>query len=153
MRTAGRAEATATAIGAERVGLRLSPGANIWQIEEENFPELYEALLRTLAPLGLAYVHMTATTDERILSRLRQIWTGTFMVNPSNLMENAATDKATGVHWLNKGAELISYGRAFLANPDLVERLRDNLLLTEADSSTFYQGGDKGYLDYTNYKR
>jgi N-ethylmaleimide reductase len=146
------AEATAAVIGAERVGLRLSPGANIWQIEEENVPELYETLLRNLEPLGLAYVHMTATADETLLSRLRQIWTGTFIVNPSNLMETAATDKATGVHWLSKGADLISYGRAFLANPDLVERLRDDLPLNAADANTFYQGGDQGYLNYTNYQ-
>jgi N-ethylmaleimide reductase len=146
------AEATAAVIGAERVGLRLSPGANIWQIHEENVPELYEALLRSLEPLGLAYVHMTATTDETLLSRLRQSWSGTFMVNPSNLMETAATDKATGAHWLEKGADLISYGRAFLANPDLVERLRTDLPLNAADPTTFYQGGDQGYLNYTGFQ-
>ena len=147
------ARGAAEAIGAERVGLRLSPGAHIWDIEEQDVPELYAALLAELAPLGLAYIHLTATADEALLLSLRQRWPGTLIVNPSNLMETSATDKAAGERWLSWGADLISFGRAYLANPDLVERLRSDLPLTPADPETFYGGGDQGYLNYTSYQR
>lgn len=145
------AEATAAAIGPERVGLRLSPGAHIWNIEEDDVQALYTALLRELAPLGLAYLHATAVADEALLLTVRQEWPGTLVVNPSNLMETPATDRARGEHWLARGADLISYGRAYLGNPDLVERLRADLPLTPADPATFYGGDDQGYLSYTSF--
>ncbi|WP_067861150.1 hypothetical protein [Nocardia shimofusensis] len=55
-------------------------------------------------------------------------------------------------HWLELGADLISFGRAFIANPDLVERLRADLPLAEADEATYYAGGDIGYLTYNAYQ-
>ncbi|THF68520.1 alkene reductase [Deinococcus sp. Arct2-2] len=147
-------QAVAAAIGADRLGLRLSPGAHIWEIEEEHVSELYTALLSELAPLGLAYVHLTATANDDLLLTLRRVWPGTLIVNPSNLMDPGATatDRATGDHWLAQGADLIAFGRAYLANPDLVERLRANLPLTPADSETYYAGGDQGYLNYTSHQ-
>jgi N-ethylmaleimide reductase len=145
-------QAVCSAIGADRVGLRLSPGAHIWEIVEQDVPELYAALLCALAPLGLAYVHLTAIAADHLLLELRQVWPGVLIVNPSNLMETSATDKAAGEDWLRRGADLISYGRAYLANPDLVERLRTGLALSPADPDTFYSGGDQGYLDYTSYQ-
>ncbi|MBK1783591.1 hypothetical protein [Prauserella cavernicola] len=51
-------------------------------------------------------------------------------------------------HWLGLGAELISFGRAFISNPDLVERLRTALPIAPADETTYYQGGDAGYFTY-----
>lgn len=145
------AEAVSAAIGAHRVGLRLSPGSQIWNIEEQDVNKLYGRLLDSLAPLGLAYVHLTAVADEGLLSALRGRWPGTLMVNPSNLMETPATDQAAGERWLGQGADLISFGRAYLANPDLVERLRNRLPLTPADPDTFYGGNDQGYLTATSY--
>lgn len=145
------AQATAAAIGADKVGLRISPGAHIWDIEEEDVPKLYDALLRALAPLTLAYVHTTSTADEALLLGIRESWRGTLVVNPSNLMETAATSKAAGEDWLSKGADLISYGRSYIANPDLVERLRADLPLHPADPNLFYGGGDQGYISYTSY--
>lgn len=146
------AQATAAAIGADKVGIRLSPGAHIWEIEEHDVPELYDALLQALAPLDLAYVHLEATTDEAVLLGLRKTWPGTFMVNPSNPLALTAADKAAGEYWLSKGADLISYGRAYIANPDLVERFRAGLPLQSADPNTFYGGGSQGYLSYTSYQ-
>ncbi|MFI2705919.1 alkene reductase, partial [Nocardioides sp. CER28] len=55
-------------------------------------------------------------------------------------------------HWLGLGADLISFGRAYLANPDLVERLRLGLPLNAADPATFYGGDETGYLDYGTYR-
>lgn len=98
-------------------------------------------LLQALAPLGLAYVHLEATADEAVLLGLRKTWPGTFMVNPSNPLALTAADKTAGEDWLSKGADLISYGRAYIANPDLVKRLRADLPRQAADPNTFYGGG------------
>ncbi|GAA0930513.1 alkene reductase [Pseudonocardia zijingensis] len=144
--------ATADAIGAGRVGIRLSPGAGIWDAVETDVPALYAALLAELAPLGLAYVHLEATTDEDVLVGLRRAWPGPLVVNPSDPRGPDPADRKAGDHWLDLGADLISFGRAFLANPDLVERLRADLPLAEADPDTYYQGGDTGYLTYPAYR-
>lgn len=152
-------EATVDAVGADRVGIRLSPGAGIWDAHEEHVPELYGALLAELDRLGLAYVHLEATTDEDTLVALRRQWTGTLMVNPSSWTQRngdpygpTPTNRESADHWLGLGADLISFGRAFIANPDLVERLRLGLPLAEADPATFYGGGELGYLDHPTYR-
>jgi N-ethylmaleimide reductase len=152
-------EATAEAIGAHRTGIRLSPAAGLWDTVEEDVPELYGALLTELNRLDLAYVHLEATTDEATMLGLRRRWDGTFMVNPSSWLQRGAapygpepTNRSSADHWLGLGADLISFGRAFIANPDLVERLRIGLPLAEADPATFYGGGDTGYLDYAAYR-
>ncbi|MEU6414578.1 alkene reductase [Microbispora sp. NPDC046933] len=144
--------ATVEAVGGPRTGIRLSPGAGIWGAEETDVPELYGALLAELAPLDLAYVHLEATTDEDVLVELRKAWPGTLIVNPVFPMGARQTDKAAADHWLGLGANLISFGRAFIANPDLVERLRQGLPIAPHDQSTWYQGGDAGYLTYPAYR-
>ncbi|WP_017591478.1 alkene reductase [Nocardiopsis potens] len=146
------ASAAADAIGGARVGIRLSPGAGIWDAIDEDVPELYGALLAELAPLGLAYVHLEATAEEEVLLGLRRAWPGTLIVNPAVPGGPAPADRKAADHWLDLGADLISFGRAFLANPDLVERLRADLPLDPHDEATFYTGGEKGYLTYTSYR-
>ncbi|WP_169980234.1 alkene reductase [Microbispora sp. H10836] len=144
--------ATAEAVGGDRTGIRLSPGAGFWGAEDSDVPELYGALLAELAPLDLAYVHIEATTDEDVLVELRKAWPGTLVVNPVFPMGPRRADKAAADHWLGLGADLISFGRAFIANPDLVERLRQGLPIAPDDESTWYQGGDAGYLTYPAYR-
>ncbi|MEV4456000.1 alkene reductase [Microbispora sp. NPDC049633] len=144
--------ATVEAVGGDRTGIRLSPGAGLWGAEERDVPELYGALLAELAPLDLAYVHLEATTDEDVLVELRKAWPGTLIVNPVFPMGPRKADKAAADHWLGLGADLISFGRAFIANPDLVERLRQGLPIAPDDESTWYQGGDAGYLTYPAYR-
>ncbi|MCD5315028.1 alkene reductase [Kineosporia babensis] len=139
---------TVDAVGGHRVGIRLSPGAGIWDAVEEDVPALYTALLKELAPLGLAYVHLVASTDDETMQSLRRAWPGTLIVNPG---AGTATARLDAERWLARGADLVSFGRAFIANPDLVERLRTGLPLTTADQETFYQGGDRGYLTYPAY--
>jgi N-ethylmaleimide reductase len=144
--------ATVAAVGGARTGIRLSPGGTFWGVEETGVPELYAALLHELAGLGLAYVHLEATVDEEVLLELRRRWPGTLVVNPVVPMGPKQTGRAEADHWLGLGADLISFGRAFLANPDLVERLRTGLPLAPADEATYYQGGDAGYLTYPAYR-
>ncbi|MBY8876052.1 alkene reductase [Actinacidiphila acidipaludis] len=146
------AAATVDAVGADRTAIRLSPGGTFWGVEESDVPALYDALLGELARLDLAYVHVEATADEDVLLGLRRAWPGALVVNPVMPMGPKQTGRAEADHWLGLGADLISFGRAFLANPDLVERLRNNLPVAPADESTYYQGGDAGYLTYPTYQ-
>ncbi|MFF0308171.1 alkene reductase [Streptosporangium sp. NPDC004379] len=144
--------ATVEAVGGHRTGIRLSPGAGLWGAEDADVPALYGALLAELAPLDLAYVHLEASTDEDVLVGLRKEWPGTLIVNPVFPLGPRQTDRAAADHWLGLGADLISFGRAYIANPDLVERLRQGLPIAPHDMSTWYQGGDAGYLTYTAYR-
>jgi N-ethylmaleimide reductase len=73
-------------------------------------------------------------------------------MNPSLPMGPKQVGITEAEHWLALGAELISFGRAFIANPDLVERLRTGLPLAPVDETTYYQGGDTGYLTYPSYQ-
>ncbi|MFE9251261.1 alkene reductase [Streptomyces sp. NPDC007088] len=143
--------ATVEAVGADRTGVRLSPGGGFWGVEETEVTEVYTALLTELARLGLAYVHLEATADEAVLSRLRHVWPGTLVMNPVLPMGPKQTGREDADRWLGLGADLISFGRGFIANPDLVERLRAGLPLAPVDEATYYQGGDAGYLTYPAY--
>lgn len=144
--------ATVAAIGGARTGIRLSPGGGFWGVEETDTPELYAALLNELAGLGLAYIHLEATTDDETLLELRRAWPGTLIMNPVHPSGPAPAGPAGAARWLGLGADLISFGRAFLANPDLVERLRNALPIAPADEDTYFQGGDRGYLTYPAYR-
>ncbi|MFJ5265235.1 alkene reductase [Streptomyces sp. NPDC088387] len=144
--------ATVDAVGAARTGIRLSPGGGFWGVEEHDAAVLNTALLAELARLGIAYVHLEATSDEEVLVGLRRAWPGTLVVNPSVPMGPKPAGRAEADHWLGLGADLISFGRGFLANPDLVERLRNGHPVAPVDEATFYQGGDAGYLTYPAYQ-
>ncbi|MBE1531934.1 alkene reductase [Actinomadura algeriensis] len=145
-------EAAVDAVGADRVGIRLSPGNRIWDAIEEDVPALYGALLGALAPLGLAYVHLLATTDDDTLMGLRKAWPGTLIMNPVAPSDPVPATREQGERWLANGADLVSYGRAYIANPDLVERFRAGLPLATADRETWYTGGDDGYITYPAHR-
>ncbi|MGC0420057.1 alkene reductase [Embleya sp. AB8] len=144
--------AAVDAVGAARTGIRLSPGATFWGVAETEVPELYAALLAELARFDLAYVHLEATAAEEVLVGLRRAWPGTLIVNPALPMGPKQVDRTAADHWLGLGADLISFGRAFIANPDLVERLRTGLPIAPTDETTYYQGDDAGYLTYPAYQ-
>ncbi|GAA0648826.1 alkene reductase [Kutzneria viridogrisea] len=145
--------ATVEAVGGARTGIRLSPGANFWGVEETEVLELYTELLSELARLDLAYVHLEATTGDETLLALRHVWPGTLVMNPVYPMGAKVTGRSDADRWLELGADLISFGRAFIANPDLVERLRTDLPIAPFDEATYYQGGDAGYLTYPAYQQ
>ncbi|MCZ4604062.1 alkene reductase [Streptomyces sp. Lzd4kr] len=144
--------ATVEAIGADRTGIRLSPGGAFWGVEEADVAELYAALLTELSRLGPAYIHLEATIDEETLVALRRTWPGTLVMNPVLPMGPKQAGRTEADHWLGLGADLISFGRAFIANPDLVERLRTGLPIAPADEATYFEGGDNGYLTYSAYQ-
>ncbi|MEJ8835517.1 alkene reductase [Ramlibacter sp. AN1133] len=147
--------AVAEEVGAERVGVRLSPVTPANDIVDENPQALFDHVVRELAGLGLAYVHVIegATGGPREVEgrpfdygALRQAWRdagakGAWMVN--NGYDRRLAERA-----LEQGADLVAFGRPFISNPDLVERLRANAPLAAIDKATLYGGGAKGYTDY-----
>ncbi|MET9565128.1 alkene reductase [Streptomyces tauricus] len=144
--------ATVEAVGGARTGVRLSPGATFYGVQESDTPQLYAALLAELARLPLAYVHLVATTDEELLLGLRRAWPGLLIMNPAVPMGAKQVGRGEAEHWLGLGADLISFGRSFLANPDLVERLRTGLPIAPMNEAHYYEGGDQGYLTYPAFQ-
>jgi N-ethylmaleimide reductase len=148
--TAEVTEAVAAEIGAERVGLRVSPGNTVNGIEEGETEEIYPALVERLGGLGLAYLHLGyADADTPVFRKVRAGWPGVIVANP--VLKEISTD---AVHraseaLLAAGADLIALGRPFLANPDLVTRLRHGAPLNAMRDRYFmYVGGATGYTDY-----
>jgi N-ethylmaleimide reductase len=140
------ATAIADEIGADRTGLRISPGNPYNDIAESDTAELYPALARALSPLGLAYLHVVLAGDDALLDTLRDVWPTTLILNRSGAdLPTRAKDIANGT------ADLISVGALALANPDLVARLRSGAPLNRPDPATFYGGGAIGYTDYPTY--
>ncbi|MGW1741756.1 alkene reductase [Nocardia sp. NPDC001965] len=145
-------EAVAAAIGPERVGVRISPANPVNGIEEGDTAAIYPALVGALAPLGLAYLHIVRVdADDPLLRQLREIWPGSLIANPAQSGDTrdprALAEEATRL--LAVGADHIALGRSFLANPDLVERLRVGAPLNAIrDTHLMYVGGAEGYTDY-----
>jgi N-ethylmaleimide reductase len=144
------AKAAAVAIGGEKVGIRLSPyGANGDMKPYPEIEETYTTLLPRLASAGIQYVHVVdhssmgaPTVPEDLKRALRREWPRTFILG-------GGFDRATAEDALNEGrADLIAFGRQFLANPDLVTRLERRMPLNAPDFATFYTPGPKGYTDY-----
>ncbi|WND37195.1 alkene reductase [Streptomyces sp. BB1-1-1] len=149
--TAEVVEAVAAEIGAERVGLRVSPGNTVNGIAEGETEEIYPALTERLGGLGLAYLHLVyADPDAPVFRKIRAGWPGVLIANPV-LGEDLSTGavRRASERLLAAGADLIALGRPFLANPDLVERLRLGAPLNPVRDRYFmYVGGAAGYTDY-----
>lgn len=144
-------------IGAEKVGIRLSPhvieGNNEY---DSTILDLTYKLLEELNNRKIAYVHFSenisnySSPDEEFRQKVRKIFKGHIML-AGKLTKEKATDL------LQKGyADLFAFGQPFITNPDLVERMKNNYELAPVDyasHSTFYGGGEKGYTDYPTYKQ
>ena len=143
------ATASVAAIGRGRVGIRLSPHTMLNDLQDEEGRETFVALLRALQPLGLAYVHVIEPLPECAWSAVdvAREWHHGALIANAGFGNTWTMDEANQV--LEDGrADLISFGRRFLANPDLVERVRVGAELNEPDRRTYYGGGAEGYTDY-----
>jgi N-ethylmaleimide reductase len=136
-------EAVTGAIGADRTGLRLSPGGEAGDIKEDDAEALYGHVVPELNRFGLAYLHIGTFDQKRNWHPvLRPLFEGTYLAGVGFTKETGERLLAEG------GADAIVYGKLFLANPDLPERFRLDAPLNEPDQSTFYTAGEKGYTDY-----
>jgi 2,4-dienoyl-CoA reductase-like NADH-dependent reductase (Old Yellow Enzyme family) len=141
--------AVVDAIGAERVGIRISPAHNIQGATEED-PEDVEATYTTLvdeiAPLGLAYLSALADPSLELSQRLRKDFGGVFIANDG--FSSVTTRESAQAVLDDDLADAVAVGRLFLANPDLPARWRSGAALNEPNPDTFYGGGAEGYVDY-----
>lgn len=138
------------AIGRERVGIRLSPfgvfnDMPLYAAVEEE----YGFLARQLDASGLAYIHLVdhssmgaPVVPESIKATFRKWFRGSLILSGGYDAERAENDLEAG------RCDLVAFGRSFLANPDLVERLKTGAELNTPDMETFYTPGSKGYTDY-----
>ena len=144
------AHATVAAIGADRVGIRLSPHGAFNSTGA--FPDVdaqYIALTTELSALGLAYLHLldhsamgAPAVPTELKAQLRAAFKGAFIL--AGGFDATSAEAALKA----KAADLIAFGRPFLANPDLVARLRAGTPLNAPDMATFYVPGARGYTDY-----
>ena len=136
--------------GGDRVGIRLSPLTTFGDTGDSNPEPVYLSLIEQLNPFGLAYIHViegdTGGTRSPAagfdLQKLRRAFKGLYIANNGFTLDLALEARARNL------ADLVCFGRPFISNPDLVERLRTGAKLAEPDQATFYAGGPKGYIDY-----
>lgn len=140
----------AARIGADRVGMRVSPYGVFNDMQPDaDMDALYAHLAAELSALGLVYVHVVDHSamgaprpPESVLAAIRANFKGAYVLSGGYDRARAEADLAEG-----KG-ELVAFGRPFISNPDLVEKLQDGRALTPPDFATFYTADAKGYTDY-----
>lgn len=141
--------AVAEAIGAERVGIRISPAHNIQgciEDDAEATAATYTTVVDGIADLGLAYLSILAPPDGELTQELRRRFGGPVILN-SGFSDVTTLEEITDI-LARDLADAVAVGRPFLANPDLPTRWRSGAELNEPDMSTFYTPGEKGYTDY-----
>jgi N-ethylmaleimide reductase len=149
------AEALEPVWGPDRIGVRLSPMGKLNDIHDDNPEATFGYIAERLSDYGLAYLHIVNPAMEQMqngqepdpralnmVKLIRKNFKGTLIVAGGFQADTAA-------HWLREGwADLIAFGRKFIANPDLPERLRAGGPFNTDDPTTYYGGGERGYTDY-----
>lgn len=141
--------AVSAAIGKERVGIRLAPLTTLMGSKDDTPEATYLAAASVLNELGIAYIHIAEADWEdapvmpaAFKEALRIIFHGTLIY--SGKYTKARAEEALTNGW----ADLIGFGRPFIANPDLPHRLKNDLPLNAPIKEKFFGGGKEGYLDY-----
>lgn len=136
--------------GPDRVGVRLSPSGTVSGMRDSNPLATFGYVVRKLDALGIAYVHLVEANDFDVklgvpiapTEALRPLFSRALIVN-------GGYDGARAEAAIREGrADLVSFGRTFLANPDLPHRLRVGATLNAPDRASFYGGDERGYVDY-----
>jgi N-ethylmaleimide reductase len=142
-------KAVTSEVGAERTGIRISPVTPANDISDSNSQPLFDYIVDHLSALKLVYLHVVegATGGPRDIApfdyqSLRKRFKGAYIAN--NGYDFNLANKVLSAN----EADLIAFGKLYIANPDLVERLKRGAPLNEPDKATFYGGGAKGYTDY-----
>lgn len=137
-------EAIAGAIGAGRVGLRICPDNPYNDMQDDDPTATYSALLDAVAPIGLAYLHVSRSPNPALdaFALARRHFGGALILNDGFDGSSAERAVAGGV------GEAVSFARHFIANPDLPVRLRHSAPLAAFDRTLLYTPGARGYTDY-----
>ncbi|BAW00375.1 alkene reductase [Lysobacter enzymogenes] len=143
------AQAVSDAIGADRVGARLAPLTTLQGAVDDTPQATYLAAAKILDEIGVAYLHIAEADwddapgmPDAFREALRLIYRGTLIY--SGKYTKARAEDALARGW----ADLIGFGRPFIANPDLPHRLQHDLPLNEGDRTRYFGGGSEGYTDY-----
>lgn len=144
-------EAVAGVWGADNTGIRISPTGSFNDMRDDDPVATYGAFARRLGEAGLAYVEVVEDSfqgnlangrPEGVIDAIRGAYSGIYIANGSYDGDTARRRLADG------RCELVSFGRPFISNPDLPERLHRGAPLNDWDAATFYGGGEAGYTDY-----
>ena len=143
-------EAVLDVWGPGQVGIRISPSGTFNDMSDSDPLRTFTYFVQELNRYRLAYLHVVEPEEVDIQAgggivparELRPIWRGKLMACGGYDLASAASALADGQ------ADMIAFGRKFIANPDLPLRLHLNAVLNEPDPSTFYGGSDAGYVDY-----
>ncbi len=149
-------QATVSVWGGERVGVRISPSGEYGSMSDSNPDVTFGYAVEQMNRFGLAYLHVVEPRIKGIelihegqepiaVKHLRSIFKGPIIAAGGFTGESAETVLASG------DADLVAFGRAFISNPDLPERLKRDLPLADYDRETFYGGDERGYTDYPAY--
>jgi N-ethylmaleimide reductase len=147
--------AVTDAIGGARTGIRLSPVTPANDVVDADPQPLFDHVVKQISPMGLAYLHLIegATGGPRELpdrpfdyAALKAAYRGAG--GQGAWMVNNGYDLPLAQQALADGADLVAFGKSYIANPDLVARLKAGGPFNAPDKSTFYGGGEKGYTDY-----
>ena len=144
-------QAVADAVGVDHTSVRLSPNGETQSADDSNPVALFTAAAAALQEIGIAFLELREQKDfgdfgktdvPRVSPDIRKVFTGPLVLNQEYNRERADEDLASGL------ADAISFGRPFISNPDLVERLRADATLTPDNFKTWYSPGAEGYTDY-----
>lgn len=145
------AEKVSAAIGANRVGVRVSPyGVFNDMAHFDGLEDFYEKIAKGLGEMNLTYMHIADmssmggdfTVTASVKEKIKNAFGGAIILSGGYDAEKAEQDLEA-----NKGA-LVAFGRSFISNPDLVYRMKNNLEMNELDFNTLYTPGEEGYVDY-----
>ncbi len=150
------AQAVVGVWGADRVGIRLSPFGSFNDMRDRDPVALYRHVIEEMSKLGLAYVHLIEPRQDEMYEaelgewakrRVGEVFKGVF--TSGALIVGGGYDGADATETIGAGfADAVAFGRWFISNPDLVERLRVGAALNPYDRATFYGGTEVGYTDY-----
>jgi N-ethylmaleimide reductase len=144
-------QAVADAVGADRTSVRLSPNGETQGADDSNPVALFTAAAAALQDIGIAFLELREvkpygnfgrTDVPRVSPEIRKVFKNPLVLNQEYTRELADEDLASGL------ADAISFGRPYISNPDLVERLRTGAELTPDNYRTWYSPGPEGYTDY-----
>lgn len=129
---------------ADKVGMKISPAMPFNDIHDADPVETYTTLVRAVAPLGLAYLHVLRTALPNTFELLRPLYAGTFLAG-------GGFTKQSGDEAIKSGlADFIVYGKLFTSNPDLPKRFAKDAELVAPNPATFYSPGPEGYTSYAS---
>ena len=143
-------KALADAVGSNKVGVRLSPKGQYNDMQDSNPIATFTRAAELLNPLGFAYLHvmealpghMMYAKGERVLPHIRKVYKGVLVTN------GGYTKTSANIALKNGEADSIAFGMLYLANPDLISRLKTDGPYNTPDFSSLYTPGEKGYIDY-----